>query len=126
MTNNNGGCFKIVVVFLMVIFLFCSCVSSCGSHKEKQNVETKSEFELKWGKHFSAWDGSCKSLVKTVKKNMNNPRSFEHVQTKIVESDNFLVITMTFRGENTFGGTVTQKVWCELDDKGNISKIEFD
>ena len=39
----------------------------------------KSSFE---DKCLSAWDGSCLGLVLYVQHNMNNPKSFEYVETK--------------------------------------------
>ena len=34
---------------------------------------------------FSFWNGSCKDLNKLIENQMNNPRSFDHVETVYVD-----------------------------------------
>jgi hypothetical protein len=66
---------------------------------------------------FSSWNGSCRELVSYVKERMNNPKSFEHVETKYYTSNDYAVVIMTYRGTNAFGAVVT----------GNIkAKVSFD
>ncbi len=68
---------------------------------------------------FSAWDGSHNEFVRLVKENMNDPKSFEHVETKYLvlstqeQIDEVgkgeigdLYIYMKFRGTNAFGGKI--------------------
>lgn len=57
---------------------------------------------------FSVWDGSHRELVKLVKTAMNDPDSFEHVETNYWDQGETILIKMQFRGKNGFGGVVTQ------------------
>lgn len=72
---------------------------------------------------FSEWDSSHRNLVKLVKESMNDPKSFEHVETKylIIERQDQidkmgrgaigdLFIYMKFRGANAFGGIILSEV----------------
>jgi len=55
---------------------------------------------------FSGWDGSHIALVEHVKTLMNDPASFEHVKTQYWDKGDYLLVQMSFRGENGFGGVV--------------------
>jgi hypothetical protein len=72
---------------------------------------------------FSAWDGSHRGLVEYVKNNMNDPRSFEHVETKYGDRGNHLIVEMRFRGKNAFGGVVVNSVRARCGLDGNVIEI---
>lgn len=59
---------------------------------------------------FSAWDGSCMALVKATKQQMNDPGSFEHVETRYIDRGSEIDVIMKFRGKNAFGGVVANTV----------------
>lgn len=69
-----------------------------------------------------SWDNSYRPLVKLVKDNMNDPDSFQHVETKYWKSPKTFVFKMIYRGKNVFGGVVTQKIRLEIDLKNNTMK----
>lgn len=74
---------------------------------------------------LSGWDGSNRELVNLVKSAMNDPKSFEHVETRFVDRGNSLSLFMTYRGKNAFGGIVTNKVSAELDkNTRSLSNIQ--
>lgn len=52
---------------------------------------------------------------------MDDPDSYEHVETKHQEigTDSVFVI-MTFRGKNKFGGVVKNTITCYTDLDGNM------
>ena len=64
--------------------------------------------------HPSKWDGSHREFTALVKRRMNDPDSFEHVETKttpVMNVDSEFGagrhrIIMQFRGRNAFGGMV--------------------
>ncbi|HYF84577.1 MAG TPA: hypothetical protein VEB00_16365 [Clostridia bacterium] len=72
---------------------------------------------------FSAWDGSHKDLVKLIKDNMNDPKSFEHVETRYKDDGDGITVYMKFRGKNAFGGLVLNEVLAKADYKTNTIKI---
>lgn len=75
---------------------------------------------------FSSLDGSHIKLSEYIKSNMNNPDSYEHVETKFKESKDFLLVITKIRGENNFGAiiTTTYEAKCNLNtgDVITISK----
>lgn len=73
---------------------------------------------------FSAWDGSHRALTTYIKKRMNNPASFEHVETGFKkDADGNLLVKTVFRGTNSFGAVVTNQVVARVDLDGNVLKI---
>jgi len=105
---------RFFVFLLCVVFLFLTFGAQWGLIGQ----------EKPHNRCFSSWDGSNSELVSTVKSEMHNPSSFEHVNTQLGGSDESDIrsFVMTFRGKNSFGATVTQKAsaWihiptCEVD-----------
>ena len=64
---------------------------------------------------FSAWDGSNTYLVKLIKENLNDPKSFEHVETVYSDEGTYILVKMTYRANNAFGGLVLQNVTAKVD-----------
>lgn len=96
--------------------------------QEREKYVQEQKAQIKAGafedKYVSRWDGSVKPVVQYVKNSMNDPKSFEHVNTQwgIVSgtTDRYWV-NMTFRGTNAFGATVTNTIKVEVDSNGNVS-----
>ena len=91
-------------------------LSRCDDPKTSEQIaEEKRQIAEKKRKGFhclSAWDGSHRQFVNLVKNRMNDPDSFEHVETRVtpVQSDTGKhVIIMEFRGRNAFGGLVKNR-----------------
>lgn len=77
--------------------------------EEAAEKAAKEAEEKKYGLHcLSRWDGSHVEFKALVKRHMNDPDSFEHVETKVssVNASGRHVIIMQFRGRNAFGGMV--------------------
>lgn len=119
-------------VFILIAFLslVVGAMTSSPNKTATSNVPTKEEQENKaaleakkkeeaaeriakeakekdQGLHcLSSWDGSYPQFTKLIKENLRNPRSFEHIETRVWpkdEKDNHKVLT-EFRAENGFGG----------------------
>lgn len=64
-----------------------------------------------YSRFFSSWDGAHAGIVAQVKAQMHDPTSFKHVSTDWQEgAESNLVVIMTYRGTNAFGGVITQRV----------------
>lgn len=59
---------------------------------------------------FSQYDGSFRPLERIVQNNMNDPDSYEHVETKYVDKDDHIIVVMKYRGNNAFGGKVLETI----------------
>lgn len=72
---------------------------------------------------FSVWDGSHRGVTKKIKDSMNDPNSFEHVETRYIDRGDFLIVTTTFRGKNAFGGVVKNSTMMKVDLNGNVIEV---
>lgn len=74
---------------------------------------------------FRQWDGSSPALVEMVKESMNDPNSFEHLETRYFDKGrDSLTVIMDYTGKNAFGGRVRGKIMAMVSAKdGSIIKI---
>ena len=100
---------KFILMILTTMFMIVA-YSGGGENVSDATVIAKKAEEKRKGFHcLSAWDGSNRSLVRTAKNSMKDPKSFEHVETRIAPVVNGQhIITMTYRGRNGFGGMVVE------------------
>lgn len=122
MSTSNGSNFWFWMGALFVaVALVHSCqdVRSRGRTASTTNSGSSTRAD-RIKSQFSAWDGSHRALVSAVKEQMNDPGSFEHVETRYVDKSDHLLVIMRFRGRNGFGGVVTQTVSAKIDMSGNI------
>ena len=71
-------------------------------------------------KAFSPWDGSHLELTRAIKKVMNNPDSYKHVETRYTDLGDTLMVRTTFRGTNKFGAVVTNTVAATVSLDGRV------
>ena len=89
--------------------------------KADQLKEQSSKFEEKC---MSSWDGSCIPVVEYVKAHMNDPESFEHVETRYTNKGDYFLIMMSFRGKNAFGGVVLNNIKVRVNSECNVIAVE--
>lgn len=96
-----------------------------GKEIEKAQAEelARAERKKKIEALFSAWDGSMPSLERIVKKGMNDPDSYKHDETRYIDKGDYLIVVMSFRGTNAFGGVVRNSVTAKVDLQGNVLQI---
>ena len=121
--NSAIGCLSLAAIFIVVMII----ISHSGSDSsKKQPVVAKSSEEIRKEqieKNFSSWDGSHRGLTELIKKSMNDPKSYEHVETVYWDKGDYLLVKTTFRGKNAFGGVVPNSVTAKVDLNGNVSEI---
>jgi hypothetical protein len=94
------------------------------AEKEKKKQEEEKEKRRKMIENsFSAWDGSHRNLTKFIKANMNDPDSYEHVETRYRDNNDHLIVQTTFRGKNAFGGVVINTVIAKVSLDGEVLEI---
>ena len=54
---------------------------------------------------------------------MNDPDSYDHIETKFRDNGNSLNVVTKFRGKNAFGGMVINTVTARVDLDGNVLEI---
>lgn len=107
-----------VVFFILIAF-------GSGDDDSKTNVggTPKTDRQIQLEKQFSAWDGSHIELTKIIKKAMNDPKSYEHIETVYWDMTDHVVVRTTYSGKNAFGGRVKNWVKAKADNNGNIIEI---
>ncbi|MDH5184881.1 MAG: hypothetical protein OEX12_13445 [Gammaproteobacteria bacterium] len=93
--------------------------SIAAAKKRKQEEARKKQLEMQ----FSAWDGSHIALERHIKKNMNDPDSYEHVETGYWDRGDHLVVSTTFRGRNAYGGMVKNTLKAKVTLDGKIIEV---
>jgi len=54
---------------------------------------------------------------------MNDPDSYDHVETVYWDKGDHLIVRTTFRGKNAFGGIVRNSTRAKVDLDGNVIAI---
>ena len=106
----------ILSVSVAVVLIFAIAMLFTNSAK----TETR---QAQIDKQFSAWDGSHHELTKRIKVSMHDPASYQHVKTTYVDSEQYLIVTTTFRGKNAFGGMVKNTVKAKVTVSGIVIEI---
>lgn len=69
---------------------------------------------------FSSWDGSHRNFERLIKSLMNDPDSYEHLETRYRDNGKTIRVSCTFRGRNAFGGLVVNTKIADFDLDGNF------
>ncbi len=72
---------------------------------------------------FSSWDGSHTGLERFIKKKMNDPSSYEHIETRYIDKGDHMIVNTSFRGKNKFGALVKNTVVAKTDLDGNVINV---
>lgn len=112
-----AGCGVIVVLLLVVV-----CAVRDAPNKPKTAAESRREL---LSRHFDPWDGSHTGLTSYIKKHMNDPASYEHVETRYGDRGDHLIIFTKFRGKNMFGGVVVNSCTATVDLNGNVTEASI-
>lgn len=72
---------------------------------------------------FSTWSGAHRELEKYIKTQMNDPDSYEHVETRYADKGDYIALTTTFRGKNKFGGVVKQTIRAKASISGELIEV---
>lgn len=112
----------IVVAIIIICTLFSALFSTCDDDNEPELTEV--EIRQQKIRHlFHPWKGYHYNLTETVKSAINDPNSFEHLDTKYLDKDSVLEVHMDFTEKNGFGGRVRHQIIVLSDLEGNIVKI---
>lgn len=114
---------KHIISILVVGFFVFLAFGSGESEKKNSDGTVKTERQILIEKQFSAWDGSHPELERMIKDAMNDPDSYEHIETVYWDLQDHLVIRTTYSGKNAFGGRVKNWVKAKVDFYGNVLEI---
>jgi hypothetical protein len=118
-SSSSSGCFPTIAIIFIIVFVV-GLIGTILSENEKSEEEIRKD-QLEY--HFSAWDGSHVGLTNFIKKSMNDPDSYEHIETVYWDKGDHLIVKTTFRGKNAFGGVVKNWVMAKVDLDGNVIEV---
>jgi hypothetical protein len=114
--------FFIVIGVLLVIGIFIP--DDEKNTKLKTADKSKSEDRQKGFHCLSSWDSSSRVLVDHVKKNMRDPDSFKHRETRIGPNiNNTHFIHMMYSGKNGFGGVTVEGISGKLSSDCKLIEV---
>lgn len=103
---------------------FLAVGSSNSSNVDSSVPKSQEEIRIdQLAKYFNTWDGSHIGLTEYIKKSMNDPNSYEHVETKYIDNGDYLTVTAKFRGKNAFGGVVTNSITAKVNLTGKVLEV---
>lgn len=75
-------------------------------------------------RQFSAWSGSHKALENYIRKNLKDPDSYDHVETRYGDKGDHILIQTTYRAKNSFNAVITESVIAKAGiDGSNLTII---
>lgn len=78
-------------------------------YKDKvKHYQAKADRQALINKQFSAWDGSHRQLERYIKKNLKNPDSYEHVETRYFDQGDHIIIKTKYRATNSFNALILE------------------
>ncbi|MFS4427432.1 hypothetical protein [Stutzerimonas stutzeri] len=72
---------------------------------------------------FSSWDGSHRTFERLIKQTMNDPDSYEHVETRFADNGDYIRVFTKFRGKNAFGGMVVDSAIADFTVTGDLIRV---
>jgi hypothetical protein len=112
-----GGCLGLSVFLALGYGLLSMCSGPSKTPEQIKAEEAQAAEDNRKGFHcLSSWDGSNASLVDQVKKQLRDPDSFEHDETRITpEEKGKHIVSMRYRARNGFGGMNVATAVAEID-----------
>lgn len=117
----------------LLFIVFVGCIwwftPKCDSEKKEEikhiePIKTKEELrDEKIRSEFSVWDGSHINLEKVIKKSLNDPESYKHIETSYSDNKDYVLVKTVYSSKNGFGGVIKQSVWAKSDTNGNVIEI---
>jgi hypothetical protein len=104
----------IILVLLIVLGLMLPAPSATTNSTTKEDQKSKTR-EKQLSHAFSAWSGAHKSLERMIINAMNDPDSYEHIETRYLDHGKTLFVITQYRGRNGFGGMVKSAVRARVD-----------
>lgn len=117
-----------VIAGVSLLMIFGAVCAVCLDATQDETTQTPVDpVQEKIDAQFSAWDGSHRGLVAAVEKTLNDPGSFEHLETRTMKGSNYpetFIVSMQYTAKNAFGGRVRNTIVCEVDvDTGAIMQV---
>ena len=109
--------FILGIVLISIALFFVKCGVDNEAEESKKSINQKKLY-----KQFSSLNGSHRETTRLIKNSMNDPESYEHIETRFrVNSDTTTITVYTkFRGKNAFGALVINEATTLFDIDENL------
>lgn len=112
---------KIILGIVTGLLLILILIVSLTPEPEKSPKEKRAE---QIEKSFSVLDGYHINLKKRVIETLNDPNSFEHIETKYWDRDSVIVVRMEFTAKNALGGRTRHHTLAHCTIEGEVIDIK--
>lgn len=128
--NAAKGC--LILLLIPAVFLAVVCVSgllryALASHEQRAEWAGAAAEEQRIKEiedAFSPWDGAHVELKKIIKATMQDPGSFECLDSRWIEMGNGNIkVTMVYSGKNAFGARVQDTTTAECLVSGAVLRV---
>ena len=76
--------FEYFTAIVIIVMVFNFIFSDSEDNRGKQEISDKEQQEREKGFHcLSGWNGSHREFVRQTKRMMKDPRSFDHIETRV-------------------------------------------
>jgi len=110
---------KRTIVLIVSVFALAGIYAISGNGSSDPGKARKEKIE----KMFNPWNGEHTKLKEMIKANMNDPESYEHIETTFSDLDTVIIVNQKYSGKNAFGGRVQGVVEASVDLSGNVISI---
>ncbi|MBN2017668.1 MAG: hypothetical protein JW794_06030 [Candidatus Cloacimonetes bacterium] len=118
--DKGIGCLAFILLLVILVLISHYRGRDTVIQKPKSDAQLRKE---RIEKQFNSWDGSHNELTNYIKNNMNDPKSYEHIETVYSDHGDYLIVITSFRGKNVFGGIVKNSIKAKVDIDGKILEI---
>lgn len=131
-----------IIIMLCTSFLFVSnnAKESVAQKSEEQSYSTdvsestkteSNEYSIssesrkkKIERHLSPWNGSHMKVSRRIKESLNDPDSYEHIETRYVDNGDLITVITKIRAKNSFGGKIITAFVATVDIEGNVLDLK--
>ena len=124
--KKEMGCGGLLVIAFLAMFIYGTFSSISDDAAPKAPPVPKTAEQIRADKvhsAFSGWDGAHRSLQRLVKKNLNDPDSYSHIETLYSDKGDHVYIEMKYRAKNGFGGYVVETIKAKATVSGVVTEI---
>ncbi len=92
--------------------------------EQKEINDVKERRQHLIDRQFAGFSGANVYVQRAIKENMNDPDSYDHIETTYSDKGKYILVFTKFRGKNSFGGTIIQNVTAKVDIEGNVISLK--
>lgn len=120
----------IILVVLAAAFggIYTACSNSAPDSTANQVHTPPTPEQLRVhqiSKAFDPWNGSHPSLEKYIRKRLNDPESYQHIETKYLDKTDHIFVITKFRAKNAFGAFAVNTAAAKTNLDGSIIEADI-